>query len=75
MTYTTNVRRGVERVRITATIDRGYPDLLWCERYVRGELAGCGSSFAGLGGDMLHDCRMRLDSLFDGSMLWTEDRP
>ena len=76
VTYTTNVSRGVERVRLTATLlADGTPSLLWAERYVRGELHGCGPSLVGVGGDILHDCQMRLDGLFDGSMLWKEFAP
>lgn len=70
-TYTTNVTRGTTRVKLTAELDRETPRLIWAERYDRGQLTGCGQSLAGLGGDVLHDCQMRLASLFDGSMLWS----
>jgi len=66
-TYTTNVTRGHERVKMTAHIEHG---LTWAELYVRGDLKGCGPTLAGVGGDILHDCQMRLLDLFEGTMLW-----
>lgn len=72
-THTTNVSRGRERVRLTARWTGAGRELVWAELYVAGELKGCGPTLVGVGGDLLHDCEMRLADGFEHSMLWRRE--
>ena len=67
---TTNVARGTDRVKLTAEMVDGSRSLIWAEHFRKGVLVGCGPTLAGLGGDLLHDCQMRLLDGFEDSMLW-----
>lgn len=70
-TYKTFINRGTERVRLTATLQaNGDAQILWVERFVSGELTGCGPSHMFLAADTRSDVESRLASLFDGTLLW-----
>jgi hypothetical protein len=67
---TTNVNHLHSRVKLTARVVGNDLELQWAEHYERGVLRGCGPTLAGLGGDLLHLCQMRLVDA-PNSMLWS----
>jgi len=76
ITHTTNVNRGIERVKLSANLaEDGTATLVWASHYRAGELKGCGPTLVGLEPELAHECSMRLESLFPGTMLWRSERP